>query len=66
MICLQKENEDWCFEKTLFSKTYFDFQVSSVVIGFLEDKNSESSSNEDLLSKIVANGKPLDEKIALG
>ena len=35
------------------------------LIGFLNDKDSKPSSNEDLVLEIVANGKILDEKIAL-
>ena len=44
----------------------FENKVTTVVRGFLKGKDSKPSSIEDLKSEIVANGKLLDEKIALG
>ena len=43
----------------------FDFKVTTVVRGFLREKDYEPSSNEDLESEILANDKLLDEKIEL-
>ena len=44
----------------------FDFKVTTVVRGCLRDKDRKPFASEDLESEIVANGKLLDEKIALG
>ena len=44
----------------------FDFKVTTVVRGFLREKDNEPSSNEDLESEILANKKLLDDKIELG
>ena len=44
----------------------FYFQVTTIVRGFLKDKDSKPSSNEDLESELVVNGKLLDRKRASG
>ena len=44
----------------------FDFKVTTVVRGFLKEKDHDPSSNEDLESVILANDKLLGEKIELG
>ena len=49
----------------LTKHSYFDFKVTTLVRGFLKDKDGKNSSDEDLESEIIANGKLLDEKIAL-
>ena len=65
-VCKKKMRKD-TLKRQLVSKTQnFDFQVTTVVRGFLKDKDSEPSLNEDLESKIVANRKLLDEKLAFG
>ena len=54
-------------EKTLADKAQeFDFQVTNVAKGFLNDKDSEPFSNEDLESDIVANDKLINDKIRFG
>ena len=44
----------------------FDFKVITIVRGFLKNEDSKPSSNQDLESEILANGKLLDEKIRVG
>ena len=65
-ICKKKMRSDNLRRHWLAKHKSFDFKVTTVVRGFLKDKDSNPSSIEDLKSEIVANGKLLDEKIALG
>ena len=65
-ICKKKSRSDHLRSHWLAKHKSFDFKVTKVVRGFLKDKDSKPSSIEDLKSEIVANGKLLDEKIALG
>ena len=44
----------------------FDFKVTTVVKGFLREKDSGNPSVQDLESEILADNKLLDEKIELG
>ena len=44
----------------------FDFKVTTVVRGFLREKDSGNPSVQDLESEILADNKLLDEKIELG
>ena len=62
---LQKEN-DHLKRHWLTKHKNFDFQVTTVARGFLNDKDSEPFSNEDLESDIVANDKLIDDKIRFG
>ena len=44
----------------------FDFKVTTVVKGFLREKDSGNPSVQDLESEILADNKLLDEKVELG
>ena len=58
-VCKNKMRSD-TLKRHYLANTNFDFHVTTVVRGFLKDKDSEPSSNKDLKSEIVANGKLLD------
>ena len=65
-ICKRKMRSDTLKRHWSSKHKNFDFNVTIVVRGFLKEKDGEPSSNEDFESDVVANGKLLDEKIALG
>ena len=65
-ICKKKMRSDHLRRHWSAKHKSFDFKVTTAVRGLLKDKDSNPSSIEDLKSEIVANGKLLDEKIALG
>ena len=64
--CKKKTRSDTLKRHWLSKYKNFDFQVTTVVRGFLKDKDGKPSLDKDLESEIVANGKLLDEKIAFG
>ena len=65
-ICKKKMRSDNLRRHWLAKHKSFDFKVTTVVRSFLKDGDIKPSSIKDLKSEIVANGKLLDEKIALG
>ena len=65
-ICKRKMRSDHLKRHWLTKHKNFDFKVTTVVRGFLKDNDRKPLANKDLESEIVANGKLLDEKIALG
>ena len=65
-VCKKRMRSDSLKRHGLRKNKNVNFQVTKVVRGYLKDKDSQPSSNEDLESEIVANGKLLNEKIALG
>ena len=64
-ICKKKMRSDNLKRHWLTKHKSFDFKVTTVVRGCLRDKDRKPFASEDLESEIVANGKLLDEKIAL-
>ena len=65
-ICKKKMRSDNLKRHWLVKHKNFEFKVTTIVTGFLKDKDRKPSLNEDLESEILANSKLLDEKIALG
>ena len=65
-ICKRKTRSDNLKRHWLTKHKNFDFKVTTVVRGFLKDNDRKPFANKDLESEIVANGKLLDKKIALG
>ena len=64
-VCKKKMKSDNLERYLLAKHNSFDLKVTTVVRGFLKDKDGVPSSSDDLESKIVANGQLLDEMIAL-
>ena len=65
-ICKKKTRSNTLKRHWLTKHKNFDFEVTTVVRGFLKEKDGKPSSNEDLESEILANNKLLNEKIKLG
>ena len=62
-ICKKKMRSDTLKRHWSTKLKNFDFKVTTVVRGFLKEKDGEPSSNEDLESGILANDKLLNEKM---
>ena len=65
-ICKKKMRSDTLKRHWLTKHKNFDFKVTTVVRGFLREKDSGNPSVQDLESEILADNKLLDEKIELG
>ena len=65
-ICKKKMRSDHLKRHCLTKHKNFDFKVTTVVKGFLREKDSGNPSVQDLESEILADNKLLDEKIELG
>ena len=65
-ICKKKMRSDTLKRHWLTKHKNFDFKVTTVVKGFLREKDSGNPSVQDLESEILADNKLLDEKIELG
>ena len=62
-FCKKKMRSDTLKRRWFAKHKNFEFIVTTVVRGFLKEKEGESSSNKNLESEILANEKLLDEKI---